>query len=275
MRAGLIQLSSSDDPARNLETTLELLDQAADAGADFIATPEVSNCVSLSRKRQSEVLKTEQQDTTLAACQEFAHARGIWLLIGSLALKRDDDLRFANRSFLVDPSGEVAARYDKIHMFDVTLSETERYRESDGYRPGEAAVVAQTPWGSLGLTVCYDLRFPHLFRDLAQSGARIITVPAAFAPETGRAHWEVLLRARAIETGCFVLAPAQCGTHVAKTGKERRTYGHSLAINPWGRVLTDGGEAPGVTMVDLDLTTVDQVRGRVPSLTHDRDYAAP
>lgn len=275
MRAGLIQLSSGDDPARNLEQTLGYLAQAADRGAEFIATPEVTNCVSLSRRRQIDVLSTEDSDRTLAACRDFARTRAVWLLIGSLALKRDDDTRFANRSFLIAPSGTIAARYDKIHMFDVTLSETERYRESDGYRPGESAVVAETPWGGLGLTVCYDLRFPKLFRDLAQSGARIISVPAAFAPETGRAHWEVLLRARAIETGSFVLAPAQCGTHAANTGKSRITYGHSLAVDPWGRVLADGGETPGVTMVDLDLSTVDQIRGRVPSLTHDRDYTAP
>jgi predicted amidohydrolase len=201
---------------------------------------------------------------------------GVWLLIGSLALKTDDpDGRFANRSFLIDDSGSVRARYDKIHMFDVDVSPEETYRESDGFRPGTRAAIAETPWGKLGLTICYDIRFPHLYRRLAQAGADILTVPAAFSHVTGAAHWESLLRARAIETGCFVLAPAQTGTHKASTGKSRRTHGHSLAVAPWGEVLADGGTAPGIVMVDLDLSEVAQARKRVPSLRHDREFDGP
>ena len=212
----------------------------------------------------------------LAGLRDRAAKHGFWLLIGSLALKTDDpDGRFANRSFLIAPDGAIAARYDKIHMFDVTLSESERYRESDGFRPGNRAVVADTPLARIGLSICYDLRFPQLYRALAGAGAQILTVPAAFAVATGRAHWEVLLRARAIETGAFVLAPAQCGTHPATTGRARETWGHSLAVAPWGEVLADAGDRPGVALVDLDLDRVAEARGRVPSLSHDRDFGTP
>jgi len=187
----------------------------------------------------------------------------------------DADGRFANRSFLIGPDGEIAARYDKIHMFDVNVSATEVYRESEGYRPGGKAVLAGTPLGRIGMTVCYDLRFPALYRRLAQAGAQILTVPAAFNHITGAAHWEVLLRARAIETGCFVLAPAQTGFHPESNGKGRRTHGHSLAVAPWGEVIADGGTEPGVTMVDIELARVDEARNRVPSLRHDRGFDGP
>lgn len=276
MRAALVQLTASDDPVANLTVTRGDVAKAAAQGATLICTPEVTNCVSQDRARQREVLRHEADDPTLAALRDDAARLGVWIAIGSLAVKTDDaDGRFANRSFLIGPDGAIAARYDKIHMFDVTVSDTESYRESAGYRPGDRAVVAQTPDAALGLTVCYDLRFPHLYRDLAQAGAEVLLVPSAFSPVTGAAHWETLLRARAIETGCFVLAAAQTGTHSAMSGKARQTWGHSLAIAPWGEVLADAGTAPGVTLVDLDLTLVAQSRGRVPSLTHDRPYESP
>jgi len=272
MRAGLVQITAGDDPLANLPVTVELVRAAAAQGAAFVLTPEVTNIVSADRARQAAVLCLEEDDPTLAALRAEARALGIWLLIGSLGLKTDDpDGRFANRSFLITPDGEVAARYDKIHMFDVEISETERYRESAGYRPGSRAVLAETPFGKIGMTICYDLRFPHLYRRLAQAGAQLITVPAAFSQITGAAHWESLLRARAIETGCFVLAPAQTGDH----GPKRKTHGHSLAVSPWGEVLADGGTEPGVTLVDFDLAEVEHTRKRVPSLAHDRDFEGP
>ena len=212
----------------------------------------------------------------MAALRAEAKALGVWLLIGSLALlTQDADGRFANRSFLIAPTGEIAARYDKIHMFDVNVSETEIYRESAAYRPGAEAVLAEMPLAKIGMTVCYDLRFGHLHRRLAQAGADILTVPAAFNHLTGAAHWHVLLRARAIETGCFVLAPAQTGFHPEAHGKGRKTYGHSLAVAPWGEVIADGGTEAGVTFVDLDLAQVAIARGRVPSLSHDREFSGP
>ncbi|PWE33525.1 amidohydrolase [Maritimibacter sp. 55A14] len=276
LRAGLIQLTSSDIPQDNLPVTESLIREAAAGGAAFVLTPEVTNLVSTSRTHQKAHLCIEAEDPTLARLCQVAAELEIWLLIGSLALRTDDpEGRFANRSLLINPAGEIAAWYDKIHMFDVQISDTESYRESAGFRPGERMVLAETPFGTIGLTVCYDLRFPQLYRDLAKAGAAIITVPAAFSPVTGAAHWEVLLRARAIETGAFILAPAQTGTHSASRGKPRETYGHSLAVAPWGEVLADGGTAPGVTLVDLDPGEVAQARQRVPSLTHDRAYDGP
>ena len=276
MRSALIQLTVSDDPAANLPVTLDLVRKAAAGGAEFVLTPELTNGLSSSRSHQRSVFRHEEDDPTLAALRAEAQAAGVWLLIGSLGLlTHDADGRFANRSLLVAPDGSVAARYDKIHMFDVNVSETEVYRESEGYRPGTRAVVAETPFARIGMTVCYDVRFPALYRRLAQGGAQVITVPAAFNHITGAAHWETLLRARAIETGCFVLAPAQTGFHPETNGKGRRTHGHSLAIAPWGEILADAGTEPGVTFVDLDLARVDEARRRVPSLSHDRDFAGP
>lgn len=276
MRAGLVQLTVCDDPAANLGPTRAAVRAAADGGAGFVLTPECTNILSSNREHQGRVLRHEDEDLTLAALRTDAAAHGIWLLIGSLAvLTQDADGRFANRSFLIAPDGTIAARYDKIHMFDVNVSETEVYRESAGYRPGGRAVVADTPFARIGLTVCYDVRFPHLYRALAQQGAQILTAPAAFNHITGAAHWEILLRARAIETGCFVLAPAQTGFHPATQGKGRRTHGHSLAVAPWGDVIADGGTEPGVTFVDLDLSAVAAARQRVPSLTHDRAFEGP
>jgi predicted amidohydrolase len=277
MRAALVQLNVSDDPAANLAATLGHVATAAQGGAEFVLTPECTNLLSASRDHQRAVLHPEETDPTLAALRAAAARHGIWLLIGSLGIRTQDaDGRFANRSFLIGPDGTVAARYDKIHMFDVNVSETEVYRESAAYRPGSRAVVAETPFGPVGMAVCYDLRFAHLFRRLAKAGARILTVPAAFNDTTGAAHWHVLLRARAIETGCFVLAPAQTGLHTEAQGPgKRRTYGHSLAIAPWGEVLADGGTEPGVIFVDLDMSQVEKARARVPSLSHDRDFEGP
>lgn len=275
-KVGLITLNSSDDPTHNLRVVQSYIDEAAAQGAQIVMTPEVTNCVSTSRAHQQDVLRFEQDDPTLAALQKQALKQGIWVLIGSLALKTGDaDGRFANRSFLIGPDGMIKARYDKIHMFDVTLSEAESYKESAGYRPGTQSVVAQTPMGAMGLSICYDARFPHLYRTLAQTGAQVLTVPAAFAQATGRAHWEVLLRARAIETGSFVFAPAQTGQHSEASGGKRKTHGHSLAISPWGEVLYDGGTECGVGIVEYDLNDVAKARSAVPSLQHDRAFEAP
>ena len=256
--------------------TRALIHQAADSGADLILTPEVTNCVSTSRKHQLAALTDENSDITLKALRDDAKTLGVHIGLGSIALKTDDaDGRFANRSFLIDRSGEIVARYDKIHMFDVSVSETETYHESKGYRPGEKASIAQIGDAKVGLSICYDVRFPHLYRQLAKAGADILLVPSAFSPVTGAAHWEPLLRARAIENGCFVLAAAQTGTHPSSASKPRTTYGHSLAISPWGAVLADAGTSIGVTLVDLDLTEVAKARQRIPSLTHDRNFEAP
>ena len=276
MKAALLQLSVSDDPAANLRVTRALLAEAAAAGAGFVLTPEVTNCLSSDRSHQRAVLSHEEDDATLAALRADAAAHDIWILIGSLALKgKAADGRFANRSFLIGPDGGIRARYDKINMFDVDVSETERYRESAGYCPGGRAVVAPTPFGMIGLTICYDVRFPQLFRRLAQAGAEILTVPSAFNDTTGRAHWEVLLRARAIENGAYVLAPAQTGTHAAHDGRPRHSFGHSLAVAPWGEIIADGGTAPGVSYAEIDLAAVERARRRIPSLMHDRPFEGP
>jgi predicted amidohydrolase len=256
--------------------TLSLVREAVAGGAGFVLTPEVTNCLSSDRARQRDLLRHEEDDPTLAALRAEAAGQGIWLLIGSLGLlTHDDDGRFANRSLLISPDGAIAARYDKIHMFDVNVSETEQYRESSGYRPGTRAVLVGTPFGRIGMTVCYDVRFPQLYRRLAQAGAQILTVPAAFNDTTGAAHWHSLLRARAIENGAYVLAPAQTGSHAAHNGRPRRTYGHSLAVSPWGEVLVDAGTEVGVSFVDLSLAEVGRARARVPSLAHDRDFEGP
>lgn len=271
MKAALLQLTSSDDPAANLTATKAMIAEATKLGAGFVLTPEVTNCVSGSRAHQQEVLALEADDITLAALRAQAVELGIWLSIGSLALKtKDADGRFANRSFLIDPKGGIVARYDKIHMFDVQVSPTEIYAESKGYRPGDRAVAADTPFAKIGMSVCYDLRFPQLYRSLAQAGAEVMLVPSAFSPVTGQAHWEPLLRARAIETGSYVLAAAQTGDHGG-----RSTYGRSLAVSPWGEVLTDGGTDTGITLVDLDRKEVSHARNRIAALTHDRPFKGP
>jgi len=276
MKAALVQITSSDDPAANLIATEALIREAAAAGADIALTPEVTNIVSASRTRQNEVLRHEDDDATLARLRAVAAETGIWISLGSLALLSDDpEGRFVNRQFLIDGTGGIVASYDKIHMFDVELGGEESYRESKGYRPGETAVVSDTPWGRFGLTTCYDMRFPALYRALAGAGAVILTVPSAFTVPTGRAHWEVLLRARAIETGCFVLAAAQWGTHAATRGRVRETWGHSLAVNPWGEVIADAGEGAGITLVEIDPAEAAAARVKIPSLANARRFALP
>ncbi len=276
MKTALLQITSSDDPAANLEMVRALMTEAAGQGAQFILTPEVTNCVSTSTTRQREVLQHEEDDLTLARLRDHAKALNVWLLIGSLAVKTHDaDGRFANRSFMIGPKGQIVARYDKIHMFDVQVTEAESFRESKNYRPGDRAVIAETEFGKVGLTVCYDVRFPHLYAALAQVGARILTVPAAFSPVTGAAHWESLLRARAIENGAWVLAPAQTGEHPKTRGRTRYTYGHSMVVAPWGEVVIDAGTDPGIHIFDLDDSSVSEARRRVPSLTHLRAFDGP
>jgi len=276
MQAAILQLNVTDDPVANLAVTVGMLREAAADGAEFVLTPEVTNCISTSRKHQRDVLQFEEDDQTLAALRAEAKALGVTLLIGSLGVQTGDaDGRFANRSFLIGPDGDVIARYDKIHMFDVQISETETWRESEGYRPGETAVVADAGFAKIGMSICYDVRFSHLYRALAQAGAQVLTVPAAFSPVTGAAHWHALLRARAIESGCFVIAPAQTGTHASALHKTRDTYGHSLVVDPWGEVILDAGTAPGVYKFDLDMEKGEAARRRVPSLANARDFTGP
>jgi len=276
IRGALLQLNVTDDPAANLPVTVDMMRSAVADGAQFVLTPEVTNCISTSRAHQQSVLQPQDTDITLAALRAEAKAAGVWLLIGSLGLKTDDaDGRFANRSFMITPEGEIAASYDKIHMFDVQINETETWRESEGYRPGTQAVLAQTDFAKIGMSVCYDVRFSHLYRALALAGADILTVPAAFSPVTGAAHWHALLRARAIESGCFVIAPAQTGTHASVAEKTRDTYGHSLVVDPWGEVLLDAGAAPGVYNFALDMEKGRVARQKVPSLANARDFSGP
>lgn len=277
LRAALVQLSVSDDAADNLPRTQAMVAQAADAGATLVLTPEATNLLSPDARLMDRTLVPEARDPTLAALREQAARLGVWLSLGSLLLRADDPgpgAPFVNRGFLIAPDGAIAARYDKIHMFDVDLPGGAPIRESARYRPGDRAVLADGP-APVGLSICYDLRFPHLYRNLAQAGAALLVVPAAFHPDTGRAHWHVLLRARAIETGCFVLAAAQTGSHAQKAGSKhpsRRSFGHSLAVDPWGNLLADAGDAPGVTVVDLDLAAVNKARSHIPSLSQTRDF---
>ena len=267
LKVALVQFTAGDDPAANTKALLRRINEAADGGAQFVLTPEVSNIISSSRSHQELVLSHQDDDQTLRALSALAKARNIFLLIGSLALKSGGE-RFLNRSFLISPMGEIITHYDKIHMFDVALGGGESYRESAQFQPGNRAVLADTGIGKIGLTICYDLRFPHLHRALAKAGAEILTVPAAFTVPTGKAHWHTLLKARAIETGCFILAPAMVGQHSPK----RATYGHSLVVSPWGEVLADAGTAEGVTFATLDLNLVKEARAKIPALTHDREF---
>jgi predicted amidohydrolase len=275
VKVACVQVSAGREVAPNLEAVGELIRRARQAGADFILTPE--NVVMIEPKREQKIERAEDEARPYAikAFQDLARETGAWLLAGSLAVKPSrhaaEDSRLANRSYLFDPTGGIVARYDKIHMFDVNLASGESYRESSQFRPGGQAVLAETPWGMLGMSVCYDLRFPALYRTLAQAGARMLSIPSAFTVPTGRAHWHTLLRARAIETGCFVLAPAQTGTHA----EGRRTYGHSLIVDPWGEILADGGEEVGFITAELDLAKVDEARSKVPSLAQDQPWCGP
>jgi len=265
--AAMIQMRSGLDPAANLAVALKLIDEAKAAGADYVLTPEMTNILAAKREQLFAKIVAEEQDATLATLREVARKLAIYIHIGSLAIKASPE-KAANRSFLINRRGEVVARYDKIHMFDVDLAGGESYRESDTYRPGELAMIADLPWGRLGLTVCYDLRFPALYRALAEAGASFLAIPSAFTRQTGEAHWHVLQRARAIENGCFVLAAAQGGKH--ENGRE--TYGHSLVVDPWGRILAEGGTEPGVVMAQIDPSEIVAARSRIPSLHHGRRF---
>lgn len=263
-----VQLCAGPEPAANLETLRRGVAAAAREGAELVCLPEY--CAALSEGPRGLAVAPEPEEThaALADLRALAREHAVWLSIGSLGVTAPDG-RTWNRSYLLDPEGAIRARYDKIHLFDVDLAEGERYRESAVIAPGHEAVLALTPFGGIGLSVCYDLRFPQLYRALAKAGADILLIPAAFTRTTGRAHWHVLLRARAIETGCFVIAASQCGE--AANGRLAR-YGHSLVVDPWGHVLADAGEEPGVVRATLDLDRVAQARAMIPSLRHDRPF---
>ncbi len=266
-RVALAQMRSTPRPAANVDAAAKLVAEARSGGADYVQTPEMTNVMEVNRDALFSIIVEEERDASLAAFRELARRHRLWLHIGSMAVRVSPE-KAANRSFLIDPDGEIAARYDKIHMFDVDLAGGESYRESRNYRPGELAVLADLPWGRLGLTVCYDLRFPALYRALAEAGAWFLAIPSAFTRQTGEAHWSVLTCARAIENGCFVLAAAQGGRH--ESGRE--TYGHSIAVDPWGRVIAESAAEPGILFAEIDTAEVEAARTRIPSLQHGRRF---
>jgi predicted amidohydrolase len=266
-RVGLVQMRSGRTPSANVDSASKLIREAKSAGADYIQTPEMTNILERSRSDMLAAIAPEESDASLAAFRALARELKVWLHVGSLALKIAPD-KAANRAFLITPEGEIAARYDKIHMFDVDLVGGESYRESKSYRPGEVATLADLPWGRLGVSICYDLRFPSLYRALAEAGASFLASPSAFTRQTGEAHWNVLMRARAIENGSYVFAAAQGGKH--EDGRE--TFGHSIVVDPWGRVLAEGGSEPGVILAEINPAEVAAVRGRIPSLQHGRRF---
>jgi predicted amidohydrolase len=266
-RVGLIQMRSGRTPHANADAAVKLIGEAKAAGADYVQTPEMTNIMEVKREALFAALAPEESDASLAAFRDTARTHRLWVHVGSLALKVSAD-KAVNRSLLIDPRGEIAARYDKIHMFDVDLAGGESYRESRSYRPGEIAISTDLPWGRLGLTICYDLRFPALFRALAEAGASFLAIPSAFTRQTGEAHWHVLMRARAIENTCYVLAAAQGGRH--ENGRE--TFGHSLVIDPWGRVVAEGGTEPCVVMAEIAPADIVTARTRLPSLQHGRRF---
>lgn len=270
-RVALVQFTAGPEPDANLAAIAELARRARADGAEFLLTPE--NTEFMERDDAAKLARAQPEDghRALAQAREIAAATGLWLLIGSLAVRMPGEKRVANRSYLLNPNGEISAYYDKIHLFDVDLPGRESYRESASVAPGARAVTAELPWGRLGLSVCYDLRFPQLYRALAKAGAQFLAVPSAFTVPTGKAHWHVLLRARAIETGAFVFAPAQTGTHAGG----RRTFGHALIVSPWGEVLADAGDAPGLIAAEIDPARVAEARQAIPALTHDRAFAGP
>jgi predicted amidohydrolase len=269
-RLACIQTNSGGDMERNIAAASGLTREARDGGADLIALPEVVALIEPDRARLVATAPEEAHHPALIAFRDLAREIGAWILGGSISVRAGDG-RVANRSLLIDPTGAVAGRYDKIHMFDVDLPGGETYRESDTYRPGEETCVARTPWGGLGMTLCYDVRFPGLYRTLAKAGADFIAVPSAFTRQTGRAHWSVLLRARAIETGAYVFAPAQCGDH----GGGRQTYGHTMIVDPWGAILAEAEDDIGIIFADVDTSKVADARRAIPSLGQDATYAPP
>ena len=266
-KAAMIQMRSGVQSAVNIEAAARMIGEAKSAGADYVQTPEMTNIMEVKRDRLFATIVAEEQDTSVATFREVARKLGIYVHVGSLAIKAGPE-RAVNRAFLIDPRGAIVARYDKIHMFDVDLSGGESYRESRTYKRGELAVLSDLPWGRLGVTICYDLRFPALYRALAEAGATMLAIPSAFAKQTGEAHWHVLNRARAIENGCFVFAAAQGGKH--ENGRE--TFGHSLIVDPWGRILAEGGTEPGVVIAEIDISEVAKARARIPSLEHGRRF---
>jgi deaminated glutathione amidase len=269
--AACIQLTSGREVEPNIAAASDLVRRARDRGAQLIMTPEVSDMIEPRRALRRDKARPESDHPMLEAFADLARETGAWLLLGSIVVREGDDERLRNRSILIAPDGAVAQRYDKIHMFDVALESGENYRESAAFRPGEQAAVARLPWGVLGMSVCYDLRFPALYRALAQAGAQFLTIPSAFTVPTGRAHWHVLLRARAIENFCFVFAPAQSGEHA----EGRRTYGHSLMVAPWGEILAEAEDGPGFILAEIDPAKAEEARRSVPSLSHDRPFAPP
>ncbi len=267
--AGLVQMRSGRTPAANIAVAESLIREAAGEGADYVLTPEMTNILDRSSQGTIEAAELEPEDPALARFRHLAEELRIWLHIGSLAIRSENGV--VNRGYLIGPDGRIVTRYDKIHMFDVDLPGGESWRESGLYRPGDQAVIADLPWARLGLTICYDLRFPQLFRALAHAGATVIAVPAAFTRQTGQAHWHVLLRARAIETGSFIIAAAQGGRH--EDGRE--TFGHSLVVDPWGRVLAEAGDEPGIILAEIDPAASLAVRAQIPALKHDREFGSP
>jgi predicted amidohydrolase len=268
-RIALYQARTGIDPPANAQALVAAIEEAAAGGAEILFTPEMSGLLDRDRARAVPHYRREDDDPVLAPVREAAARAGIWVHLGSLAVREEGDL-LANRGFLIDGGGAIRARYDKLHLFDVDLPTGESWRESASYRPGSRAVVADTPAGALGLAICYDLRFPALFQALTDAGGQILSIPAAFTVPTGKAHWHLLMRARAIEAGVFVVAAAQGGVH--EDGRE--TFGHSLVVGPWGEVLLDMGEAEGVAFADIDLAEIDKVRGRLPAIRHRRDIPA-
>jgi predicted amidohydrolase len=262
-----MQMRAGRDPQTNLDAVLAAIAEAKHAGADYVQTPEMTNIFESRRDRLLAGIVADDNDPTLATLREVARKLSIYLHVGSLAIKVSPE-KAVNRSFLIDRRGDVVARYDKIHMFDVDLAGGESYRESATYRAGELAVVADLPWGRLGLTICYDLRFPALYRALAEAGASFLAIPSAFTRQTGEAHWHILIRARAIENACFVFAAAQGGKH--ENGRE--TFGHSLIVDPWGRILAEGGTEPGLLFAEIDPAAAVAARAKIPSLLHGRRF---
>lgn len=274
-KGALFQLSSTENPKENLEIINKMINIAAAKNVDFIALPETANCISNSKTHQDKVLRVEEEDITLASLIKAAKNKSLNILVGSLALKHNKSGdKFINRSFFIDTSGRILAKYDKLHMFDASVSYSEKYNESSKFAAGEKAIVISTAIGKFGLSICYDIRFPYLYRDLSKRGAQILTVPSAFTVPTGKAHWEILLRARAIENGAFVIAPAQTGTHNFSNGGYRKTYGHSMAVDPWGTVLVNAtSSVNSLSYFSCDLSKVTEVRSKLPSLTHDCKYS--
>lgn len=266
--AAMVQMRTGLLPGPSFEQAADLIREAALQGADYVQTPEVSNMMQLNRAALFEHLAEQNDDVSLKAYRDLARELKIHLHVGSLALRATPE-RAVNRSFLLGPNGEILASYDKIHMFDIDLDNGESYRESANYQPGDTAVITDLPWGRLGMTICYDVRFPSLYRALAEAGASFLAVPSAFTKKTGEAHWHTLLRARAIENGCFVFAAAQTGLHANK----RETFGHSLIVDPWGVVLADGGLEPGVVLATIDPAKVQAARKSIPSLQHGRRFS--